>query len=316
MEVTLKVKRQPVEGAGAVQDFALDVSEDATVMDALLKARDEQDGGLSFRADCMRGFCGACAYRVNGEGILACVTPVSKTAKNGEVIVEPIRETGVIKDLVYDLDTFLWDKVKAVKPAVTNGGGLPAEEKVMDQAVVQDLQEVMSCVMCGLCDEGCTVIAVDKTFLGPAALTRAYRAIKDPRDGETKQRLELLDKSHGVWDCTHCFEANGHCPKGINPTDRIFVMRDMLLRQGVKNRPVARHHDSFASSVKASGWVDEGRVAVDSIGWTNIPGLLKFLPTAFKALRRGKAPLPYLHRKRAGAKRIRRIMEKVETNKP
>ena len=315
IQVTLKIERKGAEpeAASFPQSYPLEVADDATVLDAMLQARDEQDGSLGFRAGCLRGFCGDCAYEVSGDGVLACMTPVTKAAKGGEITVGPVDHVGVSKDLVYDMDTFLWDKVKAVEPWVSSVDGVPSEERLMDPAIVEDLQTVMSCVMCGLCDEGCTVIAVDSTFLGPAALTKAYRTVKDPRGGGVRERFQVLDRPHGVWDCTHCFEANGHCPKkGINPSTRIIAMRDMLIKEGIRNKPIARHHDSFAASVKSSGWLDEGRIAVESVGWTNIPGLFKLLQVGFRAVRRGKAPVPYLHKKRPGAEHIKRIFEKVE----
>jgi hypothetical protein len=39
---------------------------------------------------------------------------------------------------------------------------------------------------------------------------------------------------------------------------------------------------------------------------------MKLLPTAAKALARGKAPIPYMHSKRPGADQIKKIFEKVE----
>ena len=111
----------------------------------------------------------------------------------------------------------------------------------------------MSCVMCGLCDEGCTVVAVDSEFVGPAALSKAYRMIFDPRDNRRSERLKAISEPRGVWDCAHCFEANGHCPLGIEPTSRIFGIRDEAIRQGVRsgvgNPKVRRHYDSFVKSV-------------------------------------------------------------------
>jgi heterodisulfide reductase subunit C len=119
-----------------------------------------------------------------------------------------------------------------------------------------------------------------------------------------------------VWDCAHCFEANGHCPIGIEPTDRIFDIRDEALHLGVRsgkhNPKVRRHYDSFINSVKKSGWLDEGRLAIESEGLLNLPGLLKLLPTALRAIAKNKAPIPYVHHRRPGAQAIRHIVEKAE----
>ena len=313
MEVTLKIKRKdPVQGQRE-QSYSVDIGNGQTVLDAMLKVREEQDDSLGFRAGCGRGFCGDCAYRVNGTGDLACMIPAEKAAKDGEIRLEPVRHIGVVKDLVYDMDSFLFDKVKVVKPWIVNRTGDQNKERLIEPQVVEDLQTVMSCVMCGLCDEGCTVIAVDETFLGPAALTKAYRTVVDPRNEASTEHLKQIEKPGGVWDCTHCFEANGHCPKrDINPTYRIFAIRDMLIKQGISHKPAHRYHESFTSSVKHSGWVDEARLAIEAIGLFNVVGLLKLLPTAIRAMRRGKAPVPYLHKKRPGAANIRRIIERAE----
>ena len=46
---------------------------------------------------------------------------------------------------------------------------------------------------------------------------------------------------------------------------------------------------------------------------TNVAGLMKLLPTAVRALRRGK--MPGRHEKRPGAEQVRRIIEKAEESK-
>ena len=130
----------------------------------------------------------------------------------------------------------------------------------------------------------------------------------------TKQRLEHLSQKRGMWDCVHCYEATEHCPKGIDPTDKIMSLRDKAIKWGIGPPRVVRHNDSFAASVKSSGWLDEGRLAIETEGFLNVPGLLKLMPTALKALAHHKAPLPFLHHKRPGAKHIKRIFKRWEGN--
>ena len=194
-----------------------------------------------------------------------------------------------------------------LEPAASTDG-----ENLISDAEMADVRKMMSCYYCGLCDEGCTALPVDFNFLGPAALTKAARFVFDPRAKDIDERLKILEGPKGIWDCVHCWEASEHCPREINPTHRIVALRDLAFQRGITNEKVARHHKSFAASVKASGWVDEGRLAIESEGLTNIPGLMNLLPTAFKAMVRGKAPMPYMHPKRPGADRIKRIFEKGE----
>ena len=323
METTFKVYRFDPEN-GRKPDFAMytvDLPDSATVIDGLRHIRDELDPSLAFRASCDRGSCGDCALRINKKGKLGCTLKIAKTVKDGVVKVEPIRNIPVLKDLVYDMETFLWQKVKSVQPWITPREPEPDGEYVVAEEKLSEVRKAMSCVMCGLCDEGCVVIKIDKAFVGPAALTKAYRAVFDPRDGEHQhnERLRQVSGSGGVWDCTHCFEANGHCPLGLEPTTRLFEVRDEAIRRGIRsgtdNPKVQRHYDSFLNSVKRSGWLDEGRLAIESEGLSNIAGLAKLLPTVVRALPKGKAPLPYLHPKRPGTQAIRRIIEKAERSK-
>ncbi|MBM4257943.1 MAG: succinate dehydrogenase/fumarate reductase iron-sulfur subunit [Deltaproteobacteria bacterium] len=322
MHATFKVQRfdpaQPQQ-AGPVT-YQMDLPDWATIVDGLTRICEEHDPSLAFRANCERGACGDCALRVNKKGVLGCTTRVvDVVGKDGVVTVEPMRHIPVVKDLVYDMEAFLWRKIRAVTPWITPQTAEPNGTASVAEEQLAEVRTAMSCVMCGLCDEGCTVVAVDREFVGPAALTKAYRAIFDPRDSRHSERLKEISEPRGVWDCAHCFEANGHCPLGIEPTSRIFEIRDEAIRQGVRsgahNPKVRRHYESFVKSVKQSGWLDEGRLAIESEGLLNLPGLLKLLPIAARALVRRKAPIPYLHHRRPGAKEIRQIIDKAEEGK-
>jgi succinate dehydrogenase / fumarate reductase iron-sulfur subunit len=315
MQVTFKVYRKDPEkdGKPGRSNYTVDVPDGATVLESLFKIRDEIDSSLAFRCSCLRGHCGDCMVRVNGSSRLTCTAKVSAyTQKGPEISLDPLRNVPVIKDLVFDWDAFMWNKISTVKPWLEADDATANGESIAADAQMKDLRKVMSCYQCGMCDEGCTVLPVDFKFLGPAALTKAYRFIFDPRNQHAKEQLKTVEGPKGIWDCVHCYEADEHCPRGIEPTKRIVALRDEAYRVGISNEKVARHHKSFAASVKESGWVDEGRLAIESEGLTNVSGLMKLLPTAAKAMVRGKAPLPYMHAKRPGAEQIKKIIEKGE----
>lgn len=314
MQVNLNVRRyDPISnGSGSRQTYSVEVDEQSTVLDALIQVKDQQDATLSFRGSCRTGFCGDCTMRVNGKAKWACRLPVSKAQVDGEITLDPPRLVKEVKDLIYDQEEFLFDKYAATKPWIEPSPPAPAEEHIVSQEKIKELQEASSCTLCGMCDEGCTVLVIDKTFLGPAALTRAFKPVADPRDRVIERRLSELSEKRGMWDCVHCFEATEHCPKGIDPTDRILSLRDEAIKRGIGTPRVVRHNDSFAKSIKSSGWLDEARLAIESEGLTNIGGLMHLVPTAAKAMAHRKAPLPYLHKKRPGAKHIKRIFETWE----
>src|SRR3989454_4668571 len=79
MQATLKVYRHDPDAGGkpTFQPYPLELPEDATVLDGLVKIREELDGTLAFRASCNRGFCGECTLRINRGGRLACMTRVA-----------------------------------------------------------------------------------------------------------------------------------------------------------------------------------------------------------------------------------------------
>ena len=308
MELTFNIRRgADRESKATFQSYKLDVAPETTVFDAMVRIREEQDSSLAFRGSCSVGFCGDCTLRVNGRQVVSCLVPVGKAHKENELKVEPIRYSDVTKDVMYDIDRFLWDKYKALSPGLVPNG----DTQVSDKAL-QPVRKAMRCTMCGLCDEGCTTIDVDLGFLGPAALTKVYRYAFDPRDTITSERLVEVGEPRGVWDCCHCWEASEHCPVGIDPTHRIMELRDrsvgMGIASGKSNPQVTRHYEAFARSVEKSGWLDERDLAIHTYGGL-IKGTLKMLPTAVKALRRGKASL-LPHKKRAGASEIKKVFER------
>ena len=318
MEVSFKVHRYDpsTDGKGQSQAYTLDIEEDATVLDALMRIREEQDPTLAFRGTCRTGFCGDCTMRVSRKNRIACTTTVGAAISDGEISVEPIRLIKVAKDMMFDMESMVYEKYKSVEPWIEPAEPPPEGGHIVSNEDIRKLRKVMSCTMCWLCDEGCSTMVVDRKFVGPAALTKAYRVVADPRDGRTTERLRKLSDKHGLWDCCHCFEASEHCPKGIGPTERIFDLRDLAIKENIGSPTVPtvrNHYRSFAASVKADGWLDEARLAIETEGLANIKGQLKQLPLALKAFKRGKLPKPYLfHKKRPGADKIRRIFEKYE----
>ena len=315
-DIKVTVRRQDADPGSKPrwQSYDVEVDDNAVVLDALLKIREDVDGSLTFRCSCRAAICGSCAMRVDGQAHLACKTPLREVEHNGEIVVEPMGNLPVIKDLVVDMTPF-WSKVTAVQPWLK--GRPRTEEEDREYLVSNDSMlhqaEMMNCIMCGACVSDCTVLEVDPSFLGPAALAKAYRFVSDPRDGDTDERLRQYSEPTGIWDCTHCFMCVEVCPKDVKPMERIMAIRGEAVKAGYTNSGGARHLNSFAESVEHSGGLDETKLAVDSLGWFNILGLLQLAPVGIRALLKNKMPMGFfLHKKRPGAQHIKRIFEKME----
>ena len=315
MDVKLSVRRfnpDAAQPAPYSQEYQLDLEDSATVLDGLIKLREEVDGTLALRCSCRSAICGSCAMRINGHATLACNTKIvdAMPGEGKPIVVEPVENMQVIKDLVVDFTSF-WDKVRDVEPWLQPEGPAPEHEYLASNESMLHLADVMGCIMCGACVSDCTVLEVDPNFLGPAALAKAYRFVADPRDDADKSRLGNLNEYGGVWDCTRCMQCVEVCPKGVDPMGRIMALRDKAMEAGYTKTYGARHANAFAKYVEHSGRVDEFRLPVESKGIFNVLELLKLVPTGIRfQLRKGRPTA--LHRKNLGQEWVRRIFQKVE----
>lgn len=320
MDVTVKIKRYnpDVEGSQVEwQEYPIAIDENATVLDALIMIREEVDGTLSLRCSCRSAICGSCAMRINGHAGLACKTKASESMdRDGVIVVEPAGVMPTLKDLVVNFDLF-WKKVEEVEPYLKPEVPEPEAEYIASNESMLHLSGVTACIMCGACVSDCTVLEVDPTFLGPAALAKAYRFTADPRDGDangvSRDRLAKLGMPSGMWDCTRCNECVQACPKGVAPMDRIMAMRDQAIEVGFGNNNGARHAEAFTESVGHSGRLDELRLPVQTVGMGNIPALMGFVPVGWRALTHGKLP-PLVHKNVEDVETIRRLFRKLNSS--
>ena len=88
--------------------YRISVIPGLTVLAVLIRIRDEIDGTLSFRSSCRSAVCGSCAMVINGKIDLACRTQVA-VFNTDTIILEPLPNFEVIRDLVVDHDAVLAD---------------------------------------------------------------------------------------------------------------------------------------------------------------------------------------------------------------
>jgi succinate dehydrogenase / fumarate reductase, iron-sulfur subunit len=321
-EFTLKVRRfKPEEAEGPYwESFDVDLDPTLSVLDGLLQAKDRDDGSLAVRCSCRAAICGSCGMKINGQSTLACKTMLEeaqsyaeshavgaqegedKTKTNGKpaIVVEPMGNMPVIKDLVTDMESTHWTKIRRVTPWLLPEGDPPEREYIVPPESMIDVTQSMACIQCGACVSSCLSMEADPDFIGPAALAKAYRFIGDPRDAETKERLhDLAQDPHGIYDCTHCFSCIDACPKGVAPMDQIMRLRRAADEADIHDQNHGRNHmEAFTKIIEKKGTLDEAQLLQDSyapgIKGKLVPkhgavkGLLESLPTAVRGLRTGK----------------------------
>jgi succinate dehydrogenase / fumarate reductase iron-sulfur subunit len=310
-EYTLKIRRyQPESGGGPYwEEFTVELEESLSVLDGILQAKDREDGSLAVRCSCRAAICGSCGMKINGESTLACKTQLrhaheAANRRNGgsePIVVEPMGNMPVIKDLVTDMESTHWAKIRRVTPWLLPAGDPPEREYVVPPESMIDVTQSMACIQCGACVSSCLSMEVDPGFIGPAALAKAYRFVGDPRDAETRERLhDLAEDPQGIYDCTHCFSCIDACPKGVAPMDQIMRLRRLAGHdEGIDDANNGhRHEEAFTKIIEDKGTLDESMLLQESFA-PGIKGKLKpprgaikamieSLPTAIRGIRTGK----------------------------
>jgi len=261
MKIKVKVKRfNPMEGASPepyIQAYIIKATEGMTVLDSLLEIADNEDPTLGFRRSCRSAICGSCAVRVNGFSKLACSTQIiPEYRKKGDVLLEPLLNHNILKDLIVDFDPF-WKKMDRVTPFLTP----PPETKEPLKVTREDALAIDSsqkCIMCGCCNSECNALEIDRKFTAPAALAKAWRFVGDVREGEATKRLERLSKEHGIWDCVRCVHCTQYCPKDVAPMDLILALRRKAIEAGQVEVLGAKHVLEFVETRLQQSWMAQG----------------------------------------------------------
>ncbi|HWH45775.1 MAG TPA: succinate dehydrogenase/fumarate reductase iron-sulfur subunit [Thermoleophilaceae bacterium] len=330
---SLKVRRFDPESGDAAywESFEVELPPERSVLDGILQARNDQDGSIAIRCSCQAAICGSCAVRINGKTALACNTKLGEAlerGKDGAIVVEPMGNMPVIKDLVVDMDAVHWKKVQRVVPWLLPDGPPPEREYIVPAESMIDITQAMACIHCGACVGACLALEVDPDFIGPAALAKAYRFVGDPRDGQTEERLrDLAEDEHGLYDCTHCFACVEVCPKDVAPMDQIMRLRRRATSDyGIKDGNNGYGHEkAFVNIIEKWGTLHEAQLLPRSFGQgslirsqidpDSLKQLIPTLPTVINGLKSGKVSpkKALIHPKLPDQDQVRRIFDEVHS---
>lgn len=214
MKVTVKrFLKEPSQEALQEHFEVDDAYKEQTLLALLTHIKRTIDPSLTFSSGCRSSVCGSCAVRVNGVEQLACAY---KPQAND--LIEPLRHLTLIRDLVVSFEVVA-DKLKQTKAysdAISSEG--------MSSDNLLQIEKQSDCILCSACYSACPVLAVDQGFLGPFALTKAWRYTTDSRVIEHKPIIDAVQKQ-GIWDCTLCNECVPVCPQGIAPKQDISMLQ-------------------------------------------------------------------------------------------
>jgi succinate dehydrogenase / fumarate reductase iron-sulfur subunit len=210
-------------------DVELEAS-DRMLLDALVKVK-AQDDGFAFRRSCREGVCGSDAMNINGRNGLACTTKIADLKEPVEL--RPLPGLPVIRDLIVDMTQF-FKQYHSIKPYLINNDPPPERERLQSPQERDQLDGLYECILCACCSTSCPSFwwNPDK-FVGPAGLLQAYRFIADSRDQATGERLDNLMDPYRLFRCHSIMNCVDVCPKGLNPTQAIGRIKDLMVKRAV-----------------------------------------------------------------------------------
>jgi succinate dehydrogenase / fumarate reductase iron-sulfur subunit len=229
---TIKVLRYDAslpEKKPSFSSYRVRVIPGLTVLTVLNRIRDEIDGTLAFRASCRAATCGSCAMVINGKLDLACRTQVA-SFDSGTIILEPLPNLEIIKDLVVDMTPF-WNMYERVKPYLVRNSADPEKEIFQSEEDRKRIDQFVNCILCACCYGACEVLRREPEYMGPAALAKLQRFMLDSRDERPQAFLDTVDSADGVWGCDTLLRCIDACPKEVRPTDGIVGLRKRMVKR-------------------------------------------------------------------------------------
>lgn len=219
---TFRLWRGNAQG-GQFENYSTDISEGMVVLDAVLQIQAAKANDLACRWNCKAGRCGSCSAEVNGMPRLMCMTRLSELQLEKPVTVEPMHAFPIIKDLVTDVS---WNfrikkEIRKFKPRPPDAadGTWRISQKDVDR-----VQEFRKCIECFLCQDVCHVLRehhLHDKFIGPRFLVHVAALEMHPLD--TENRVEELQKRHGIGYCNITKCCTKVCPENITITDNAII---------------------------------------------------------------------------------------------
>lgn len=272
LKVTIKRFPGAEGGSARAEQYTVPYVKRMRVLDALNHIAEHSAPDLAYRWFCGSKMCGGCAVRMNGREVLACWE-----AALPEMVLEPLRNLPVIRDLVVDRAPYE-KRVAKFEPWLERHSPYEGFPETLSHLEMKNASKALDCISCMACFSACPVIGLgDLTdFAGPAPLVQLGQTALDPRNDPDKVRRSL--ERSGIFNCISCYKCEEVCPAGIPIVSR--VIEPLKAKAAELSPAMARHPRVFRNIVKSRGRIDPGELILRVQGWrvlTRIPRMLRML---------------------------------------
>ena len=232
MKVRLDIFRKKGGGSDSFrQGFEVEARPGMVLLDAFHTLQEEMDPTFAYRYSCRGAICGSCAVRINGAAALACKTQILPLAAKGVIVVDPLANMAVIKDLVCEFAPF-WEAYDKVRPYLARREERHDDRLTWDDKMtgpqLDQLKRCIDCIKCAACFSDCPKRVADPAFVGPAACVQLYKFYFDPRDNDHAWRAGFAGSPGGVLDCESHANCVKVCPKDVRPLRAINFIRNEI----------------------------------------------------------------------------------------
>ncbi len=228
-EYEFNVKRKDDGGRVSYSRYMVPKDRISTVLEGLIYITENLDQTLSVRYSCRMEICGSCGMEINGKPKMACSTIASKLGTD-KIRVEPLKHYNVVKDLVVDIDPFFEKYREGLPYIIRSDDGNYSSELKQTPEEFKEYEKYSMCIKCGLCLDACPIAGTDPDYIGPAAMAGVLRYNLDSRDQGSKYRLEIINGEEGTSRCHFVGECSEACPKGVDPSFAIQLLRSQGLK--------------------------------------------------------------------------------------
>jgi succinate dehydrogenase/fumarate reductase iron-sulfur protein len=150
----------------------------------------------------------------------ACLTDVKSVIKNNGLLIEPLPNYPIIKDLVIDR-TIEADQHREIGIKYENGSGSFSIEKIPEIMAPEEValfrDWYLACIDCLACNSACPAFSTEYNFIGPHLSLKIAKYLAHPGD-----KSDRAKQGHegGIFQCLNCRRCDVVCPLSLEIRSR------------------------------------------------------------------------------------------------